>query len=183
MRKMIPVVFCLLFVAALGCEDNDLGRYCIVGQPVPEFKKETYGQPSVTILNIEAPECIARLCLQQGPFKLHPEAADGTDPLCQPPYISSDIEDDDGNKIGTRCIYPVKAMCSKKCKKHSDCSPGPQEANGEECAEYVCHKQAEGEAFAGNCICVCKDFLIDPDTEPPAFYDRGKPVPEPTNCN
>lgn len=173
MRKLIPAVFCCLVVAAVGCEQNDLGRYCVVGQPVPQFNENIFGQPSVTVLNLEAPECNKRLCLQQGPFKLHPEATNCQDALCQPPY---------GCDSANRCVYNVKSMCTKECKKHSDCKAGSQEANGEVCSEYVCHKQAKGEAFEDHCICVCKDFLLDPEAENPKFYDPGDIVPPPQNC-
>lgn len=178
MRKLIPVFICF-FIGTLGCEQNDLGRYCIVGQPVPTFGSDIYGQPSVTILNLEAPECTNRLCIQQGPFKLHPDIAEGSDPLCQDDMYVQDKGSDTAGEWD-RCVYHVKAMCSKECKKHSDCSPGPQEANI--CGEYVCHRQAQGEVFEGHCICVCKDFLINPTREPPAFYRPEDVVPEPQNC-
>ncbi len=183
MRKLIPMFLCLVAVM-IGCEQNDLGRYCIVGQPVPTFGADIYGQPSVTILNLEAPECFNRLCIQQGPFKLHPDILEGSDPLCQAdenfvPDIGEEVVGGETRRWD-RCVYPVRAICSKECKKHSDCSPGPQESNI--CGEYVCHRQAEGEVFEGHCICVCKDFLINPTREPPAFYRPEEVVPEPQNC-
>jgi hypothetical protein len=172
MRKLIPVIVSVLALSALGCEQNDLGRYCVVGQPVPNFNANVSGQPSVTVLNIEAPECNDRICLRQGPFKEHPTAESAEN--CPEPYY---WDSDHG------CIYDVKAFCTSECNKHKDCKAGSQDANGNVCTQYVCHKQKEGEAFEGHCICVCKDFLIDPDADPPAFYKPEDQVPEPSGCN
>jgi hypothetical protein len=143
----------------------------VVGQPVPTINpEETVGQPSVTVLNIEAPECNDRICLQQGPYKLRPGDDSCTD--CQPPYRCEN----------NQCIYDVKSFCTTECQKHKDCSASSQDANGDVCTQYVCNKQEEGQAFEGHCICVCKDFLIDPDADPPAFYKPEDEVPEPNGC-
>ena len=87
------VVTGMAVLALTGCERNDLGRYCVGGQPVRNIEKPDLagGQPSVTVLNIQAPECTDRLCLQQGPVKYHPAQLEN--PLrpcdrtwCEPPF-------------------------------------------------------------------------------------------------
>jgi hypothetical protein len=177
MKKTIPAILITLAIASWGCEENDLGRYCVVGQRVPSFENtNTVGQPSVTILNIEAPECNDRICLQQGPFQLHPDGIGCTNTECQPPWTCGT-----GSYDGD-CVYNVRAFCTKECTKHKNCKEGPQSANGDQCTKYVCHKQAPGDPFEGHCICVCKDFLINPDEDPPAFYRAEDIVPEPSGC-
>lgn len=187
MKKAFAILFTLSFLA-WGCEKNDLGRYCVVGQQVTYQAPEGYGQPSVTVLNIEAPECNKRLCLQQGPFKLHPEYSNSTSPRscaedwCTPPYRCTEFQV--GTDTVLRCVYKVRPVCTKECSKHKDCKSGGENANDPECSAYVCHKQAEGESWAGHCICVCKDFLIDPNPniDPPRFYAPEAVVPEPEGC-
>lgn len=118
--------------------------------------------------------------MQQGPFKLHQAHID--DPTlscdeswCPPPYRC----DPD---LNSRCVYRVKAICTRECTKHADCKRGPNDANGKMCTKYVCHKQASGEAFADHCLCVCKDFLINPKSEIPAFFRPEDTVDEPEGC-
>ena len=172
----------LLVLAGLGvgCQETDLGRYCIVGQEVPkignlDFQTET--QPSVTILNLQAPECQDRLCVQQGPYARYLSSGDTGDAssACPEPYEVKSSKG--GYKV---CVYRVKAYCSHECTEHSDCSPGPENSNSDMCTKFVCHKQGEGEPFAGHCICVCKDFLINPNTD--EFYRPDEEVPPPEGC-
>ena len=131
-------------------------------------------------LNLEAPECQDRICMQQGPFKLH--EAHIFDPTlqceeswCPPPYrCDPDLD--------FRCVYRVKAVCTMECRRHADCKRGPNDANARVCTQYVCHKQPTGEAFAGHCLCVCKDFLLNPDSDPPGFFKPEDTVDEPQGC-
>jgi len=60
-RSLLVVVsaFSLLLLFAAGCEQKDLGRYCVVG-----FDPSTGGN-GVKAINPEAPECIERLCVLQ----------------------------------------------------------------------------------------------------------------------
>ncbi len=161
---------------AAGCESTDLGRYCVVGQAVPDvtFTPDD-PQPSVTVLNIEAPECSDRVCLQQGPYARFPGAAMGqcNQDNCQPPYFCNEQQ---------LCVYKVKAFCTHLCKKHADCKSGNQDSNGDVCSQFVCHKQGAGEPLAGHCVCVCKDFLIKEDEATPRFYNATEEVPEPDGC-
>jgi hypothetical protein len=167
--------------ALTGCERNDLGRYCVVGQPVRNIENPdlTSGQPSVTVLNIQAPECTDRLCLQQGPVRYHPAQLE--DPLrpcdaswCEQPYECGGTP--------SRCVYKVKSVCTRECKTHSDCKSGTQDANAAESTRYVCHRQTAGEDLEGHCICKCKDFLINPNSEPSRFYYPDEQVEEPAGC-
>jgi hypothetical protein len=63
MKKHISVAFVALlsvFVISLtGCEESDLGRYCVVG-----FDNTTGGE-GVKAINSEAPECLDRICILQ----------------------------------------------------------------------------------------------------------------------
>lgn len=180
MKKLMPVPLLLaLALCAWGCETNDLGRFCVVGQPIPAMNANTYGQPSVTVVNIEAPECNKRICLQQGPFKLHPSHIDGSQTTCGDWCVEPYRCEPDLNNL---CAFKIRSVCTKECKKHKDCKVGSQDANGEECSDYVCHKQAQGEAFEGHCICMCQDFLIDPNSDPPKFYSPEAIIPEPDGC-
>jgi hypothetical protein len=180
MKKLLPALLLLVATAAWGCETNDLGRFCVVGQPIPPINTNGYGQPSVTVLNIEAPECNKRICLQQGPVKLHEThivdpTAQCSESWCLPPYK---CEPDIDNK----CAFRIRSVCTKECGKHKDCKPGGEDANGEECTRYVCHKQSAGEAFEGHCICQCRDFLINPNADPPRFYTPDEVPNEPDGC-
>ena len=179
-KQMRVWTIALLLAAPMvlfGCEQTDLGRYCVVGQAIPPIDlNNEYGQPSVTVLNIEAPECSGRICLQQGPKALYPSQSDNgcNETNCPAPYFC----DPDSGK----CIYKVKAFCTTECKKHSDCKAGGEDSNGAVCSQFVCHKQERGETFEGHCICMCKDFLIKPNTDPPSFYGPDDVVPSPTGC-
>ncbi len=158
-----------------GCESTDLGRYCVVGQQIPDVKfSPDDPQPSVTVLNIEAPECADRICLQQGPQARFPAWSGDqcNQENCHPPF-----ECNQGI-----CVYRVKAFCTHLCKKHSDCKGGNQDANGDVCSEFVCHKQSAGEPLEGHCICVCKDFLIKEGGSTRRFYYADEEVPEPDSC-
>ncbi len=170
----------LLVLAAMGagCEETDLGRYCIVGQQVPkienmDFQQET--QPSLTILNIQAPECQDRLCIQQGPYARFLAGNTQDASSCPAPY---EMKNSSGGY--PVCVYKVRAFCSHECKHHSDCGGGPEDSNGDMCTKFVCHKQGENEPFEGHCICVCKDFLTNPQTD--EFYKPDEEVPEPEAC-
>lgn len=177
MKRLPAMLLFTLAATAWGCQTNDLGRYCVVGQPIPDINTNGYGQPSVTVLNIEAPECNKRICLQQGPLKIHEtQLADPTatcsDTWCTPPY-----------KCDPNCVFRVRSVCTTECKKHKDCKEGGQDANEGACTRYVCHKMAPGEAFEGHCICMCRDFLINPNTDPPRFYTPDELPDEPSSCN
>jgi hypothetical protein len=174
----------LLLAAAftMGCEQNDLGRYCVLGMPVPPVNFNHYcgHQPTLTGLNVEAPECQGRICLQQGPVKLHEvhvfdPTAQCEESWCTPPYRCDPA-------IDNKCAYRIKAVCTRECTKHSDCKRGPDDANGKVCTKYICHKQPRGEAFEDHCLCVCKDFLINPEADPPIFFQPEDTVDEPQGC-
>ena len=168
-----------------GCESTDLGRYCVVGQEVPDviFSPDD-PQPSVNILNIEAPECTDRVCLQQGPYARRPGSVVGqcNPESCPPPYSCVPADPTDPNSTATVCAYKVKAFCTHLCKKHDDCKGGNQDANGDVCSQFVCHKQGIGEPLEGHCVCVCKDFLIKEDEASPRFYYPDEQVPPPEGC-
>ncbi len=178
MKQTALGVLLVLGVVGTGCEETDLGRYCIVGQEVPKIENmdfQTETQPSLTILNIQAPECQDRLCVQQGPYARFLGAGTEDASSCPPPY---EVKSSKGGY--PVCVYKVRAFCSHECKKHSDCGAGPEDANGEMCTKFVCHKQGEGEPFENHCICVCKDFLTNPQTD--EFYKPDEEVPEPEAC-
>ncbi len=56
---MMIAAFSLLALFSLGCEEQDLGRYCVVG-----FDPVSSGE-GVKAINAEAPECLQRLCILQ----------------------------------------------------------------------------------------------------------------------
>jgi len=57
----------LLTLFSFGCEQKDLGRYCVVG-----FDPATGGD-GVKAINAEAPECLERLCVLQSRIVLEAE--------------------------------------------------------------------------------------------------------------
>ena len=64
MKKAV-ILFSLLaasFLLLSGCEQNDLGRYCVVG-----FDSSS-ADTGIKAINTEAPECINRLCILQTPL-------------------------------------------------------------------------------------------------------------------
>ncbi|MBU1242921.1 hypothetical protein KKD52_03520 [Myxococcota bacterium] len=58
----------LLTLFSFGCEQTDLGRYCVVG-----FDPATGGD-GVKAINAEAPECLQRLCVLQSRMVLEGDA-------------------------------------------------------------------------------------------------------------
>ena len=119
------------------------------------------------------------MCLQQGPVKYHPaQLDDPTRPCdlswCEAPFACEGTP--------ARCIYKVKSVCTRECKTHADCKAGAGDANEAESTRYVCHRQTAGEDLEGRCICKAKDFLINPDTEPPRYYRPDETVEEPADC-
>ncbi|MDY0003165.1 MAG: hypothetical protein RBU30_17835 [Polyangia bacterium] len=136
MRKtLIPAILVTLFAAG-ACSQDDLGRYCFVGA-------EGGGDDiALTILNTEAPECGARLCLKQGGYQC-PEG----ERTC--------LED---------VREKLQPMCTQECKANKDCEKTSDNVN--DCTKYVCQAQGEETGFGDHCICVCLDFLRDSDGNP-----------------
>jgi len=53
------VILSFLLLGSVGCEESDLGRYCVVG-----FDNSSGGE-GVKAINSEAPECLDRICILQ----------------------------------------------------------------------------------------------------------------------
>ncbi|MBU1239605.1 hypothetical protein KKF84_04650 [Myxococcota bacterium] len=53
------VLLSLVILGSFGCEQSDLGRYCVVG-----FDNSSGGE-GVKAINSEAPECLDRICILQ----------------------------------------------------------------------------------------------------------------------
>ena len=133
-------------------------------------------------LNLQAPECNSRICLQQGPYLGHPDyIADPYLPCdeswCRAPYGCVNRPG-----LGEFCLYRIKGVCTRECRVHEDCRMGKDDANHGLCSRYVCRTQPGGEAFSGHCICVCKDFLVNPTADPPRYYLPDEMPEQPSYC-
>ncbi len=63
MKRLLSLAFVaaisLMIFSTFGCEESDLGRYCVVG-----FDNASGGD-GVKAINSEAPECLERICILQ----------------------------------------------------------------------------------------------------------------------
>ncbi len=121
-----------------GCEETDLGRYCVVG-----FDDETAGA-GVKVINAEAPECLDRICVLQ----TCPKDSNGN---CIVGGSTSDSTD-----------LKTAQYCSTKCSDDSGCTDADSGANCDK--GFICIRLGdESEGLADKCICECRDYLSTVD--------------------
>lgn len=130
--RIVPLLL-LVSSLAVACNQGDLGRYCFVGAD----DSSNTNTDALTILNVEAPECVERLCLKQGGY----QCEDGEDNCSTTPDKQMKIQ----------------PMCTQECSENKDCEKSEENVN--HCGKFVCQAQGDETGFGGHCICVCLDFI------------------------
>jgi hypothetical protein len=119
--SILTVSFAMLFLS--GCEEKDLGRYCVVG-----FDSSTGS--GVKAINSEAPECLDRICVLQTQIVTIDDATS----LETAQYCSQKCSDDGGCKDPDKAVNCTQGFLCIRLGQESD------DLNGQcicECRDYL----------------------------------------------